>query len=333
MQPAAQLLRYRNRDIREEDLCFLRGEAQRADSRIELLRKVCDAWGWRQRNGEPSLVACRDLLLRLEQRGLIRLPASRRTGQGRRELPALPHELVALAWTELHGSLRDFGPLTVRPIEPEERAGWRLFMRRYHSLGDKPMVGEHLLYAAFLGQELVALLGWTGAALHVPLRERFVGWDERLKQRNLHLVANNTRFLVPPWVRIPHLASKVLALNLRRLSADWQVRWNHPVVLAETFVDLARFRGTCYRAANWTLLGQTAGRSKRGNAYLHTGSPKGLFVYELHRAARGRLLEGALPAHHDARRTPQLAHRLPRDRAWRACWPARPPFAAPAPDG
>jgi hypothetical protein len=293
MEHVAQLLRYRNREIGEEDLSFLRAESSRASTRSELLRSVCEAWHWRQHDGKPSIVACRDLLLRLEQRGLLQLPASRRTGCGRRELPLLPADHIALCWTQVEGRLSDHDPLTVRPIASEERAGWRLFMDRYHYLGDKPIVGEHLLYAAFLGSELVALLGWAGAALHVPLRDQFIGWDEMQKRRGLHLVANNVRFLVPPWVRVEHLASKVLALNLRRLSADWQARWNHPLWMAETFVDLARFRGTCYRAANWTLLGQTAGRSRRGNTYLHTGKPKGVFVYELHRNARRLLLEGA----------------------------------------
>jgi hypothetical protein len=164
-------------------------------------------------------------------------------------------------------------------------------MARYHYLGDRTPVGEHLLYAAFLADELVALLGWAAAAFRCPSREAFIGWDEATKRRRLHLVANNVRFLVLPWVHVKNLASKILALNLRRLSSDWQAVWRHRVYLAETFVDAARFRGTCYRAANWRYLGETAGRTKRGNAYLHGGSPKSVYVYALHREAC-RLLRG-----------------------------------------
>lgn len=167
------------------------------------------------------------------------------------------------------------------------------YMERYHYLGDRTIVGEHLLYAAFLDNELVALTAWASAAFRAPLREAHIGWDEATKRRRLHFVANNVRFLIPPWIRVRHLASKVLAANLRRLSADWQSVWRHPLFLAETFVDTTRFRGTCYRAANWTYLGETAGRSKRGNEYLFGGTRKALFVYPLRRHATRYLRDGA----------------------------------------
>jgi hypothetical protein len=292
------LLRYRNREIRLADLEFLRSTIADCEIRKEVYLKVCEAWGWRQANGAPSVVACQDLLLRLEERGYLRLPASRKTsGTGlsasRRHLPVLPAELVALSWTPVIDPESCLASVEVRPIAPEERAGWRLFMGRYHYLGDRPIVGEQLLYAAFMGNELVALLGWASAALHVPAREQYVGWDEQAQRRQLRFVTNNVRFLVPPWVRVKCLASRVLALCLRRLSRDWQAAWGHPVHLAETFVDTARFKGTCYRAANWTYLGQTAGRSKRGNDYSHNDAPKAVFVYPLHRHACRFLRKGA----------------------------------------
>jgi hypothetical protein len=149
-----------------------------------------------------------------------------------------------------------------------------------------------LLYAATLSGELVALLGWASAAFRAPLREAYVGWDEMTKRRRLHLVANNVRFLILPWVRVRHLASKVLALNLRRLSADWEQVWRHPLYLAETFVETTRRRGTCYRAANWLYLGESAGRSKHGNNYAYGATRKSLFVYPLRRHATRWLREG-----------------------------------------
>ncbi len=288
--PAAggALLRYRNREVRLADLMFLRSTIADCGTRKEVYLRVCEAWGWRQANGTPRLVACQDLLLRLEERGHLQLPASRKvSGHGpcRRLLPVLPAELVPLSWIPVTGPEVSLASLVVRPIAPEERAGWRLFMGRYHYLGDRPIVGEHLLYAAFLGDELVALLSWASAALHVPVRERYIGWDEQTKRRRLHLLVNNARFLIPAWVHVRRLASRVLALCLHRLSRDWQVTWGHPVHLAETFVD-TRFAGTSYRAANWTYLGRTAGRSKRGNTYSHNHAPKAVFVYPLHRNAR-----------------------------------------------
>jgi len=294
------LVRYRNRAIGARELEFIRAAitAGNFSGRVELSRIICRAWDWRQANGELSEYACRDLLLRLEEWGHIELPVRRRGGRPpgvvqadkphRRPIPELPLpvELVPIAEIPIGDADADLNTLAVRPIVAEERLGWRVYMERYHYLGDRPIVGEHLLYAAFLDTELVALIGWASASLHSPARERFVGWDEPMRRRRLHLVANNFRFLVLPWVRVKNLASRVLGANLRRLAADWQARWGHPVHLAETFVDTTRFRATCYRASNWIHLGHTAGLHKRGNRYRVGATPKALYVYELERGAR-----------------------------------------------
>ena len=291
------MIRYRGRDIGEGELAVVRAKilehAGQPRRRWAIATAVCQEWGWRQPSGDWATRACLDLMLRLEEWGHIDLPGSPRGSGLRKEHPLLPRDLISLTGLEVRDPDADLGSLLVRPVEKEEREGWRLFMSRYHYLGCRTIVGEHLLYAALLGGELVALLAWASPAFRAPLREAYVGWDEPTKRRRLHLVANNVRFLVLPWVRVRHLASKILATNLRRLSADWQRVWGHPVHLAETFVDTARFRGTCYRAANWIDLGQTAGRTKRGNAYLHEGSKKALFVYPLRRNAQQLLRAGA----------------------------------------
>ena len=294
------ILRYRNRDIRQEDIRFIRATiVQRADfSRERIAQAICEAWNWRQFNGQFSFQACYDLLLRLEEWGHIKLPKVRRRARAeRRWFPLLPSELIPLAWSEVNDSDADLSSLVVRPIAPEERLGFRLFVDRFHYLGCRPIVGENLLYIAVLpdlADEVVAFLAWASAAFRAPLREHYIGWDEKTKLKRQHLIVNNIRFLVPPWVRVRNLASRVLSLNLRRLSSDWQERWGHPVYMAETFVDTSRFKGTCYRASNWTYLGHTAGRSKRGNQYLSHGTPKAYYVYPLHRRARD-LLCHALP--------------------------------------
>jgi hypothetical protein len=290
------IVRYRNRTIREADLEFLRTTIAQHGSltRTELWSVICRAWDWRQANGGLSLLACQDLLLRLSEWGHIELPRRPRPKKTQRRplpLPQQPLDWIPLRGAELRKCDANLDALVVRPLADEERLGWRLYMDRYHYLGHRTIVGEHVLYAALLGNELVALLAWASAALHVPLREQYIGWDEQTKRRRLHLVANNVRFLVLPWVKIPLLASKILAANLRRLSSDWQRARRHPIYLAETFVDTARFRGTCYRASNWRYLGQTAGRSKRGNAYPKNGAPKALYVYPLHRRASECLRE------------------------------------------
>jgi len=177
----------------------------------------------------------------------------------------------------------------VCPITLRERQQWRQLMRQHHYLGFQRLVGESICYVATIGDRWVALLAWGMAALKNRLRESWIGWNEALKWRRLHLLANNTRFLILPGVRLKNLASKVLAANLRRLSRDWQQRYGHPILLVETFVDPSRFEGTSYRAAGWIPLGETRGFARSGSGYLAHGKPKMLFVRPLHSDARRML--------------------------------------------
>ena len=179
--------------------------------------------------------------------------------------------------------------LLVRPLRAGELLGWRAHMERFHYLGDAALVGESLRYLAQLDGELVALLSWGSASLHNGPRDGYAGWDEATRKAKLDGVVNNARFLVLPWGRHPHLASRVLAANLRRLSRDWEEVYGHRVVLAETFVDTSRFRGTCYRASNWIHVGETKGWSKSGSAYRFHGQPKAVWLYPLARDFKAQL--------------------------------------------
>lgn len=266
-------------------------------TRDRLCQRVCRVFGWYRPNGELADRSCRDLLVRLERRGLLlRLPRSRRAGVvTRRRLPELSPDFLlgpSVAWD---AEVAAESPLVVRLVVSDERAGWQAYMERYHYLGCGQLVGESLRYVALLGDEPVALLGWAAAALKNGPRDDDLGWDEPTKQRRLHLVVNNTRFLIFPWVRMPNLATRILAANLRRLSTDWQSIYGHPVLLAETFVDTARFRGTCYRAGNWRYAGQTGGWSRKGLGYERNGQPKAVFLYSLHRRTRRWLVEPVSP--------------------------------------
>jgi hypothetical protein len=231
------------------------------------------------------------MLRRLERRNLLRLPAAanRRLGNGRHSEGDRQRMLEALGPVAGMAECQPEGPFTLRPIAPEERDGFRLHLQRYHYLGFKRSVGESMGYAAFVGRELVALLDWGAAVLHCGPREQYVGWDDATRERNIHFVAGNRRFLVLPWVRIKGLASRILGANLRRLNADWQTAYGHPVLLAETFVDQSRFKGTCYRAANWVDLGQTIGYSRHRGGFEANGCPKAVMVYPLARNALRRL--------------------------------------------
>jgi hypothetical protein len=155
-------------------------------------------------------------------------------------------------------------------------------MDRHHYLGEGVMCGEHLLYLAYVENKVVAALGWGAASLRNPKRDAFLGWsDFEATKRHLHLVINNLRFLIFPWVKVPNLGSKILAFNLQRLGADWEKRYHHPIIMAETFVDTSKFHGTVYKAANWTCIGETAGRRKKGNAYQYHTAVKAIYVYKL----------------------------------------------------
>ncbi|MBU2750754.1 DUF4338 domain-containing protein, partial [Acidithiobacillus thiooxidans] len=180
----------------------------------------------------------------------------------------------------------------VRPILPPERERWNTLMQTYHYRGFRTLAGRNLRYVVTLDSRWVALLGWHAAAFQCQARDRWIGWSWILRRQRLHLIANNARFLILPGESFPNLASRILALNLHRLSADWQSVYGHPIVLAETFVESPRFTGACYRAANWVDVGATKGFARRpGGGYVHHGQPKRLLLFPLHPQARAWLAQ------------------------------------------
>jgi Domain of unknown function (DUF4338) len=287
------LLHYRARTIGPAELVFIRATiaAHAAEGRTRISQRLCAAWDWRQPNGALKEYACRDLLLRLEERGHLTLPPRRRAADG----PCQQDRLVAPPPPGPPLTAAELDTLVVRPVARAERPLWKACLAHYHYLGYRPGAGEQLGYVAYLEGQLVACLAWGAAAYRNAPREASLGWDLVTKRARLPLVVQNTRFLLLPWVRVPHLASKILAATCRRLSADWQGRYGHGLLLAETFVDPTRFRGTCYRAANWVCLGPTHGAGKRGNRYRRHGVPKLVFVYPLHRRAREWLVAPLVP--------------------------------------
>jgi len=172
------------------------------------------------------------------------------------------------------------------PLEPL----YNSLIQRYHYLGYRQTVGAHLKYMAFLNGQVVACLGWGSPAWRVTCRDQFIGWSDQMKEKNLHKIAQNTRFLIPSYVKIPHLASKLLALNIKSLRQDWPTYYGHPLYLLETFVDQSRFKGTSYQAANWIYVGQTKGFTKKGNISLYHGIIKDVYLYPLVKDFRGALL-------------------------------------------
>lgn len=180
----------------------------------------------------------------------------------------------------------DLQSLSVRVMRPEEERQWNQLMNAHHYLGFKKLVGESIKYVAEINGKWVALIGWGSAAFKCGSRDEWIGWTKEQQWSRLLFVANNLRFLILPDIKIPNLASKVLSMNVKRLSLDWQVAYGHPIVLAETFVDHARFKGTCYRAAGWMCIGKTQGFGRNAGKYYHHGREKGVFILPLHMKAK-----------------------------------------------
>jgi len=260
----ARMLRYRGREVSDSEIAFLRRliAEHPGESRRQLSKRVCEAWSWVQPNGALRDMVCRGLMLQLDRAGLIELPPVRQRPRNnvvaRRAPPA-----VSVDQTPLRAALSEIRPLRFQQVR---RTGQeRLFdalLEAQHYLGYTRPVGEHLKYLVWSAQRPVACLAWSSAPRHLGPRDRFIGWSAEARRRNIHLLAYNLRFLILPWVQVPHLASHILACMARRLPEEWQGVYGHPVYYLETFIDPARFRGTCYRAAGWVSLGLTSGRGK-----------------------------------------------------------------------
>ncbi len=261
-------------------------------SRRRLSAKLCEVWNWVQPNGQPRDMVARSLMLELHRAGHIQLPTQRfipHNNAARHRAPVLEPELP-LDGRTVECSLAELGPLEIKQVRrsPDEALFGRL-LQSHHYLRYTQPVGEHLKHLVYAQGRPLACLAWSSAPRHLGPRDRFIGWSADQRRVNLHLVAYNTRFLILPWVRVRHLASHVLAQAARQLSADWQRLYAHPIYVLETFIDPGRFRGTCYRAANWIYLGLSTGRGKDAPTKKPNRSLKELWVRPLVRDFRQRL--------------------------------------------
>ena len=262
--------------------------SDRKFNRAQLSRIVCDEFGWLRQDGGSKEMSCRVAMLRMERDGLITLPPPQKGNGNGKTRPRLtsvsePQEAISLP----AGAL---GKLLFRPVNtPDDSKLWNELIERYHYLGYKPLPGAQIRYLVFGKSPLLAALGFGAAAWTVAPRDRFIGWASRQRQSNLHLVVNNARFLILPWVTSHNLASRILGGIARQLPQDWQERYSYKPVLLETFVEQKRFRGTCYRAANWVHAGQTQGRGKLDRQNLHSVPVKDILLYPLDKHFRQAL--------------------------------------------
>jgi len=256
--------------------------------RSPLSRRLCELFGWFKPNGELKDMTCRVALLRKHVQGLITLPASRIPAARRR--PNFPATPASDPQGALLQPVHETQPLTLRLVAGV--AVWRLwneYIQRYHYLGYAAMSGSQLRYNVYAGDNLVALLSFGASAWKLAARDSFIGWQSEQRLKNLHLVVNNARFLILPWIQCKGLASKILSIVNRQLPLDWQRRYGFKPLLLETFVETERHRGTSYRAANWIHVGKTVGRGKKSRVHEQIIPVKDIWLYPLRQNFRAVL--------------------------------------------
>jgi hypothetical protein len=280
--------RYRGRVVTAEDIVFIRELISKnpAASRRSLSAKLCEAWQWRQANGALRDMICRGLLLMLHRAGQIELPQVRYQPPNPFTRRVAPPP-VLIDTTPVSGRLSSIGPIELQQVRrtPEEPL-FNSLMEHHHYLGYEQPVGEHAKYLVWAQGRPIAGLAWSSAPRHLGSRDRYIGWNAEARRRNIRFIAYNTRFLILPWVSVPHLASHILSRMAKMLSEDWERMYGHPIYFLETFIDPERFRGTCYRAANWVLMGRTTGRGKDDQTNRPNRSIKEVLGYPLTRRFR-----------------------------------------------
>ena len=272
----------RNRNITAKDLQFIQAVVHKHwdKGRTHISRILCQKWNWIQPSGRLKDMACRELLLTLHRKDLLDYPPPMNVPSNKKKAV----KKIEVDTTPISCKITDLGSVTVKMVRHTNLEPlYDSLVDQYHYLGYVQIVGNHLKYMAFAGDTPVACIGWGSAAWAVQSREEFVGWIKAVKNKRLHFVANNTRFLVLPWVTVKCLASKVMAMNIRRISSDWIKVYKYPLYMLETFVEQERFKGTCYKASNWVRAGETKGTSKKGHKHLKHGRIKDVYLYPLNK--------------------------------------------------
>ena len=286
-----KIIRIQGRDLCPADLNYLKDQIAKHPewNRTRLSKKICADWNWKNEVGRLKDMAARTMLRKLEQRGLFKLPPPRNIikNQSRgKNFKPLTHDS-----SPLHTKLRTIQPIElIRADRDREAHLWRTLMVKYHYLGFKTRVGQNISYLAKTSDgRPVACLLFGAAAWKTAARDTFIGWNVQQRERNISRVINNMRFLIPPWVIIPHLASHILAMALRCLPTDWKTKYGFEPVLVETFVEQERFKGTCYKAANWQYVGATTGRTRQDRNHKIKVPIKDVYIYPLCRDFRKTL--------------------------------------------
>jgi hypothetical protein len=278
---------FSGRNFTQEEIDWINNQtSQTGIKRTKLSKLFCKEFGWLKPNGTPKDVSCRVAFLRMEAKGLIKLPAAALRKR---------HEYLCKTKTEHNSSqslLFDINPaaitlaagdlnINIELVTNKTTRLWNELINEHHYLGHKTLPGAQLRYIVRHKLEIIACLGFGASAWCCAPRDKFIGWSNDLRKKNLQLVINNARFLILPWVKSKNLATKILSLISKRIEQDWQDRYNYKPVLLETFVEKQRFLGTCYKAANWICVGDTQGRGKKDVKNEYNLPVKSIWLYPL----------------------------------------------------
>lgn len=249
-------------------------------SQSELIETVCEHLDWLTSSGLPKRRACKEILIQMEAQGLLQLPPVRCKGAKSRPPPEKTSQTDAPEILEV--SLKAISPVSVEPVTSDkERHLWNEYIERYHPLGYKHPFGYAIRYFVRTNDHYPGCIMLSGASRALAARDQWIGWKPKQRKANLSWIVNNSRYLIFPWVKVPHLASHVLGQLARRVANDWEERWGFRPVLLETFVDPAYFSGICYQAAGWELLGKTTGKGLARPGKTYTSSPKLIYIKPL----------------------------------------------------
>lgn len=287
-----ELLALHNRQFSDEDIelihCLIKSDGHKG--RTYISKQLCEIWNWRTATGQLRDITCREVLRKLDKRGLISLPPmlrpARRVGYKNQTTPP-----AQLNTDLISSSLKSLLPLSIKMVRgTNEEKLYNGLVGAYHYLGYFQGSGEQLKYVIFSGKRQIACIGFGASALKIASRDSFIGWTHAVRQQNLFKIVNNNRFLILPWVKVKNLASYILGAVNRRIVKDWFDYYRHDIVLLETFVQTDRFLGTCYKAANWLYLGQSKGRGRNDRNAQYRLAIKDIYVYPLVKDYKQRLI-------------------------------------------
>jgi len=287
---------FRGREFTEEEIELIK-EVVRENwqkGRNKIAEKICYKLNWYQINGRLKKVSCLEAIRRMKEKGLIELPDSFSYG-GYKEIKDIKAEDINFKEPKIDFRCEISKKTNIIfdiAESSKENKLWRYLMQRYHYLGYKRVVGRHIKYFIKLNNAIIALIGFSDGIFHHSLRDKWIGWGKNDLQKKRHLIINNFRFLILPWVKIRNLASRIISIACRVVRQDWKKRYGYEPLLIETFVDSFKFRGTIYKASNWIYLGKTEGKGRRGLSYYYHGHSRDYYVYPLAKDAISKLKQG-----------------------------------------